>query len=114
MSENLPQKYKETIFRKFFARLKEFFFKINEKNKKNDVNITFEEENTLNNKLDYLKVNVKFDNTEFKRKELMKNLSNKPELLENFSNDRLEKILQWYLYENAKKREKLKKVNYNK
>lgn len=33
----------------------------------------------------------------------MENLTNNPELLENFSNDRLEKILQYYIDENARK-----------
>ena len=35
-----------------------------------------------------------------------------PELLEKFSNDRLEKILQYYLNENEKKRKFIMKMNY--
>lgn len=38
----------------------------------------------------------------------IKKLNNNPELLENFSNDRLEIILQYYLDENEKKKELLK------
>lgn len=114
MGENLPQKYKENIFRKLFSKLKGFFLK-NTKEKKKDpaANIILkpEKENILNNKLEYLKVDIKFDDTEFKRKELMKNLSNNPDLLENFSNDKLEKILQWYLEENKKKKRMLQQVD---
>ena len=41
----------------------------------------------------------------------MQNLTENPELLKEFSNDRLEKILQYYLEENKKKREILKRLN---
>lgn len=42
------------------------------------------------------------------KKEIMEKLAKHPELLENFSNDKLEKILQYYLDENEKKRKLLK------
>ena len=38
-------------------------------------------------------------------------LKNNQELLEKFSNDRLKVILQYYLDENNKKRERLKKIS---
>ena len=51
------------------------------------------------------------DNIDFERKEFMENLTNNPELLEKFSNDRLEKILQYYKDENAKKEALLKMLS---
>lgn len=112
MSENLPQKYEENIFRRFFNKIKNFFL-----GRKEEVQIDtnrvdeWERKNVSKNKLEDLKIDVKIDNSEFKRKEFMQNLTEHPELLENFSNDRLEKILQYYLEENEKKREMLKKVS---
>ena len=41
----------------------------------------------------------------------MEQLKNNQELLEKFSNDRLKVILQYYLDENSKKREILKKIS---
>lgn len=111
MSENLPQKYEENIFRRFFNKIKNFFLGC-----KKEVEIQtnmvddLEPRNVSRNKLEDLKIDVKIDNSEFKRKEFMQNLTEHPELLENFSTDRLEKILQYYLEENEKKREMLKKI----
>mgnify|MGYP000567949777 CR=1 FL=1 len=54
----------------------------------------------------------------FEDSDLIKNLDhykmiviNNQELLEKFSNDRLKVILQYYLDENNKKRERLKKIS---
>ena len=41
----------------------------------------------------------------------MQELTENPNLLKEFSNDRLEKILQYYLEENQQKREILKRMN---
>ena len=41
----------------------------------------------------------------------MKNLTDNPELLENFSTERLEKILQWYREDNERKSIYLKKID---
>ena len=41
----------------------------------------------------------------------MENLKNNQEMLENFSNERLKIILKYYLDENEKKRELLRKIN---
>ena len=62
------------------------------------------------NNLDYLKVDIKTDLTEFKRKEFMENLTKHPDLLEKFSIERLEIILQYYLKENEKKKMLLKNI----
>lgn len=112
MSENFPQKYEENIFRRFFNKIKNFFL-----GRKEEVQIdtnmidALEEKNVSKNKLEDLKIDVKIDNSEFKRKEFMQNLTEHPELLENFSNDRLEKILQYYLEENDNKRAMLKRIS---
>lgn len=105
MSENVPQKYKEKFFSKFINKLKMFFSRTkeeivvsNDKNNKKDM---------INNLKVDIDVNI---NTEYEKKTFMKNLTDNPELLENFSNDKLEKILQYYLDENEKKREILKKI----
>lgn len=70
-------------------------------------------ETNKNNMLEDLKVNNSLSiNIEYEEKELMENLTKNPELLEKFSNDRLEKILQYYLNENEKKRKFIMKMNY--
>lgn len=57
---------------------------------------------------------IKFEsnsqNQEYERKKFIENLTNNPDLLQDFSNERLEKILQYYLDENKKKRNILKKL----
>ena len=50
-------------------------------------------------------------NNEYQKKQFMEQLKNNQELLEKFSNDRLKVILQYYLDENNKKRERLKKIS---
>lgn len=115
MSENLPQKYNESIFRKFFNKLKNIWNSIRMRTKNveennNDIPVQ-NVEITKENKMEYIKVNIDVENTDFKRKKFMENLTNNPELLENFSNDRLEKILQYYIDENAKKEALLKMVS---
>ena len=54
--------------------------------------------------------NIEFNN-EYQKKQFMEQLKNNQELLEKFSNDRLKVILQYYLDENNKKRERLKKIS---
>lgn len=115
MSKNLPQKYNESIFRKFFDKLKNIWKSIirrkqNGYENSNDILVP-NTETAKENKMEYIKVNIDVENTDFKRKEFMEDLTANPELLENFSNDRLEKILQYYIDENAKKEALLKMVN---
>ena len=57
-----------------------------------------------------IKVKTNDKNEEYDRKQFMENLINNPNLLQEFSNERLEKILQYYLDENEKKRKILKKL----
>ena len=52
--------------------------------------------------------NYKLTN-ETEKRMFMKKLTDKPELLRYFSNDRLKVILQWYVNENEKKELLLKK-----
>ena len=56
------------------------------------------------------KKKIEFNN-EYQKKRFMEQLKNNQELLEKFSNDRLKVILQYYLDENNKKRERLKKIS---
>ena len=114
MSENLPQKYKENFFSKFLRKIKMFFIKDKYKNDFIPSNTTTVEniQNTRNNMLQDIKVDIDFsNNTDYEKKKFMDNLTNRPELLENFSNDRLEKILQYYLNENEKKTHLLNKIS---
>lgn len=112
MNEKLPQKYKNNIFHKIFGKIKAFLWRNKEEIKDDTDTIAKTEKNVvLKDKLEDLKVDIKIDHTEFQRKEFMQNLKENPELLKGFSTDRLEKILQYYLEENAKKRELLKKIN---
>lgn len=50
-------------------------------------------------------------NKEREKKIFMENLIKHPELLKNFSIDKLKIILEYYKLENEKKRKKLSKVN---
>lgn len=112
MNKNLPQKYKESFFSKFINKLKSFFSRNKEENKINDIK-TFKDESVVKKEMLFnLKVDIDTKvSTEYEKKLFMENLTNNPELLENFSNDRLEKILKYYLDENEKKRQLLKKLS---
>lgn len=116
MSENLPQKYKSNLFSKLLNKIKTFFMK---DKKENETIIsdyeTFEDtkkENCKKEIINNLKVDIDMRDVhkEHEKKAFMENLTNNPELLENFSIERLEKILQYYLEENNKKREILKNI----
>ena len=118
MNNNLLAKYKENFFSKIIMKIRKLFFRSKNKSEKvkniNTVNLeknNNEEENILNE----LKVDIEFDYknyaNEVERKDFMDNLTKKPDLLENFSTERLKKILQWYVEENEKKRVILKKLN---
>lgn len=115
MGENLPQKYNESIFRKIFNKFKSLWHSIRKRAKNMEENnndiLVPNVEITRENKMEYIKVNIDVENTDLKRKEFMENLTDNPELLEKFSNDRLEKILQYYIDENAKKEALLKMVS---
>lgn len=114
MNENLPQKYKENFFRRFFLKLKSFFTRKDNKKDKTESQYDYgtTEHRSQNNMLEELKVDTTtLYDTDFKKKEFMKNLTENPDLLENFSNERLEIILKYYLDENEEKRAMLKRIN---
>ena len=111
MNSKLPAKQRNGIFYKIFLKIKQIF-----RRKK------YEEENLESNKVivnsnNQFKNNIKIDiekiefNNEYQKKRFMEQLKNNQELLEKFSNDRLKVILQYYLDENNKKRERLKKIS---
>lgn len=112
MSNNLPQKYENTFFKKLFRYFKNLFsFKkknvVEEKDKANLIN----NENLKENFLQSLKVeNISIDK-EIEKKNYMDNLKDNLELLEDFSSEKLEKILQYYLDENENKKAILKKLS---
>lgn len=58
-----------------------------------------------------IKVTTKCIDSEYEKKKFMQAIEENPKLLEQFSNKRLEKILQYYLEENEKKIAILKKLN---
>ncbi len=114
MNENLPQQYKNDIFHKIFNKLRLLFFRkeniVNEKQIEYcDNNNTIDNQNKFVNELK-VENNIAV-NSVYEKKKFMKDLTDNPELLEKFSIDRLKKILQYYLAENEKKRELLKKIN---
>lgn len=121
MSENLPKKYKESFFGKFIQKIKWLFFERKQKNEIIPPNIENISENSKksiaqNELIESLRISANSNNpgtkdTEFEKKKFMKNLTDNPELLENFSTERLEKILQWYREENKRKSIYLKKLN---
>ena len=122
MNTNLPREYKQNIFSKMILKIKNFFFKNNNKKEIYQYNKESleqkEEKNNLQNKLiESLRVEytnndvINNYNKDYEKRTFMKKLSDNPELLENFSIERLEKILQWYREENDLKRKKLKRLN---
>ena len=124
MSDYLPQKYKNNIFQKIIQKIKAVFFykeqnitqtmdKI-EKNTEQTINIIETKQNTKDSVSDFaeqIKVENENKHIDYEKKKFMKRLTENPELLKKFSNDRLEKILQYYLEENEQKREMLKRMN---
>lgn len=121
MSENLPKKYKESFFDKFIQKIKWLFFERKQKNKAIPSNIENISENSKkaiaqNKLIESLKISADNNNPgikdiEFEKEKFMKNLTDNPELLKNFSTERLEKILQWYREDNERKSIYLKKLN---
>ena len=121
MNENLPKKYKESFFGKFIQKIKWLFFERKQKNKIIPSNIENVSENSKkaiaqNELMESLRISFNSNNhgtkdTEFEKKNFMKNLTDNPELLENFSTERLEKILQWYREDNERKSIYLKKID---
>ena len=111
MNSNLPVKQRNGIFYKIFLKINQIFRKNKYKTEKVESN------EVISNSNNQFKNNIKIDieniefNNEYQKKQFMEQLKNDQELLEKFSNDRLKVILQYYLDENNKKRERLKKIS---
>lgn len=113
MSNNLPQIYSENIFKKFLNYLRNLFSfkKIKVKEKITINNISEHKENIKNNFLKDIKIEDGMVNKEVKNTKIMDNLKDSLQLLEECSNEKLEKILQYYLNENEAKKKILKKLS---
>ena len=111
MNSNLPVKQRNGIFYKIFLKIKQIFRKNKYKTEKVESN------EVISNSNKQFKNDIKIDiekiefNNEYQKKRFMEQLKNNQELLEKFSNDRLKVILQYYLDDNNKKRERLKKIS---
>ena len=111
MNSNLPVKQRNGIFYKIFLKINQIFRKNKYKTEKVESN------EVISNSNNQFKNNIKIDieniefNNEYQKKQFMEQLKNDQELLEKFSNDRLKVILKYYLDENNKKRERLKKIS---
>ena len=111
MNSNLPVKQRNGIFYKIFLKINQIFRKNKYKTEKVESN------EVISNSNKQFKNDIKIDiekiefNNEYQKKQFMEQLKNDQELLEKFSNDRLKVILQYYLDENNKKRERLKKIS---
>ena len=113
MSNNLPQIYNENIFKKFFNYIKNLFsFKKKEVKEENIINVTSNiKDNRKSNFLKDVKIESGTVDKEFEKKKFMDNLKDDLQLLEECSNEKLEKILQYYLKENEDKKKILKKLS---
>ncbi len=113
MSNNLPQIYKENIFKKIFDYVRNLF-SFRKKENKEEIAIDDTSEKKENLKKNFLK-DIKIEegsvDKEIEKKKIMDNLKDNLQLLDNFSNERLEKILQYYLDENEKKKALLDKLS---
>ena len=111
MNSKLPAKQRNGIFYKIFLKINQIFRKNKYKTEK------VENNEVISNSNNQFKNNIKIDieniefNNEYQKQQFMEQLKNNQELLEKFSNDRLKVILQYYLDENSKKREILKKIS---
>ena len=111
MNSKLPAKQRNGIFCKIFLKINQIFRKNKYKTEK------VENNEVISNSNKQFKNDIKIDiekiefNNEYQKKQFMEQLKNNQELLEKFSNDRLKVILQYYLDENNKKRERLKKIS---
>ena len=110
MNNNLPQKYNSNILNRFFGFIKKLLFR-----KKDTLDESKQESNFISKKdninfVEQIKVETNLKNTGNEKDRFMENLKKNPDLLENFTNDRLEKILKYYIDENDKKRVILKKI----
>ncbi len=124
MSDHLPQKYKNNIFQIIIKKIKAvFFYKEQnitqtmdtiEKNTEQTINIIETKQNkkeNMSNFTEQIKIENDNKNINYEKKKFMQTLTENPELLKEFSNDRLEKILLYYLEENEQKREILKRMS---
>ena len=110
MNNNLPKKYKSNIFNRVFIFIKNLLFRGKDTlvESKQETNFTNEKNNNF---VGEIKTEINFKNMENEKYKFMENIKNNPELLENFTNDRLEIILKYFLDENNKKRNILRKLN---
>ena len=124
MSDHLPQKYKNNIFQIIIKKIKAVFFykeqnitqtmNTIEKNTEQTINIIETKQNkkeNMSNFTEQIKIENDNKNINYEKKKFMQTLTENPELLKEFSNDRLEKILLYYLEENEQKREILKRMS---
>lgn len=114
MSENLPQKYKDNIFSNFFRKIRTLVFTKKKYEKDSAELNSYEIRENKKSKLDFIeqiKIEENEKNIDYEKRKFMDNLTENPNLLQEFSIERLEKILQYYLEENNKKRNILKKIN---
>lgn len=113
MKNNLPKKYKKNFFQSIFDKIKALFGKkeIEQENTQTRKSVLDKNIELKQNFTEEIKAETNYKNPEYEKKEFMKNIEENPELLEKFSNDRLEKILQYYVEENNKKRKILNSLN---
>ena len=113
MSNNLPQIYNENILKKFFNYVRKLFsFNKNEVKQEIKINDTNKQKESLkNNFLKDIKIEDGMVDKEFEKKKIMDDLKDNLQLLEECSNEKLEKILQYYLKENEDKKKLLKKLS---
>ena len=111
MNSNLHVKQRNGIFYKIFLKIDQIFRKNKYKTEKVENNeVISNSNNQFKNDIKIDIENIEFNN-EYQKQQFMEQLKNNQELLEKFSNDRLKVILQYYLDENNKRRERLKKIS---
>ena len=113
--KNLPQVYKNNIFVKLFDKFKSLFYNRRKNREESQIVDDLNDGQSMQSQKNFMeRVKVKEfqKDIEYEKKKFFKELEYNPDLLENFSVDRLEKILKYYLDENDKKRELLKKLTF--
>ena len=112
MNSNLPKEYKGNFICGLWKKIKIFFFKKNRKQQFKDEEKVFEKSGSVENSTirNDLKIDMSEELVKEKKQEFMKKIEENPELLENFSMERLLIILQYYLDKNREIRDSIGKL----
>lgn len=114
MNKLLPVDYKENLIKKLLKKIRNLFFRKSEPTKEiiedNEIQLNKnigQNENTFKSNI---KVEPELYNGKIQQRTFIKQVYDKPELLDNLPMEKLEKILEYFQEENKMKRIQLNKL----